>query len=123
MSNLISCKSVSKSFGAQTLFQNIDLMVDGGDRIGVIGPNGSGKSTLLKIICGLEEPDSGQLLIRKFARLSYLAQEDLVREGKSIREDLMAALEGEDLEEAEKHYTVDALLSRAEFAEIGRAHV
>lgn len=117
MSNLISCKSVSKSFGAQTLFQNIDLMVDGGDRIGVIGPNGSGKSTLLKIICGLEEPDSGQLLIRKFARLSYLAQEDLVREGKSIREDLMAALEGEDLEEAEKHYTVDALLSRAEFAD------
>lgn len=115
MSNLITCKSVSKSFGAQALFQNISLMVSNGDRIGVIGPNGSGKSTLLKIICGLEEPDGGQLLCRKFVRLSYLAQEDLFDEEHSVNHNLMAALTDEDIEETEKYYRIDTLLSRAEF--------
>ncbi len=115
MSNLITCKSVSKSFGAQALFQNISLMVSNGDRIGVIGPNGSGKSTLLKIICGLEEADEGQLLCRKFVRLSYLAQEDLFEEEHSVSHNLMAALRDEDIEETEKYYRIDTLLSRAEF--------
>ena len=115
MSNLITCKSVSKSFGAQTLFQNISLMVNKGDRIGVIGPNGSGKSTLLKIICGLEDADGGQLIGRKFVRLSYLAQEDLFDEAKSVNDNLMAALAEEDIEDTEKYYRVDTLLSRAEF--------
>ena len=92
MSPLISCKSVAKSFGAQTLFQNISLIVDSGDKIGVIGPNGSGKSTLLKIICGLEEPDSGQLIRQKFVRLSYLAQDDVFDETQSIRDNLLADL-------------------------------
>jgi ATP-binding cassette subfamily F protein uup len=115
MSNLITCKSVAKSFGAQALFQNISLMVSNGDRIGVIGPNGSGKSTLLKIICGLEEPDGGQLLCRKFVRLSYLAQDDLFDEEQSVGHNLMAALHDEDIEETEKYYRIDTLLSRAEF--------
>lgn len=115
MSNLITCKSVAKSFGAQALFQNISLMVNNGDRIGVIGPNGSGKSTLLKIICGLEEPDGGLLLCRKFVRISYLAQEDLFDEEHSVSHNLMAALSGEDIEETEKYYRIDMLLSRAEF--------
>ena len=115
MSNLITCKSISKSFGAQSLFQNINLIVEDGDKIGVIGPNGSGKSTLLKIICGLEDHDSGQLVRQKFVRLSYLAQEDVFDEEKSISDNLMTALADEDIEDTEKYYRVDTLLSRAEF--------
>jgi ABC transport system ATP-binding/permease protein len=118
MSNLITCKSVSKAFGAQTLFKNISLMVDSGDKIGVIGPNGSGKSTLLKIICGLEEADGGQLLRQKFARLSYLAQEDVFDEAKSISDNLMTALATEDIEDTEKYNRVDTLLSRGEFPDV-----
>ncbi len=117
MSSLISCKSVAKSFGAQTLFKNIDLMIDSGDRIGVIGPNGSGKSTLLKIICDLEEPDSGQVVRQKFVSLSYLAQDDVFDETKSISDNLLAGLGGEDMVDTEKYYRVDTLLSRAEFAD------
>ncbi len=121
MSNLITCKSVSKSFGAQNLFQNISLTVNTGDRIGVIGPNGSGKSTLLKIICGLEEPDNGQLVYRKFVRLSYLAQADIFDEEKSIRDNLLTAIIDESLDETEKYYRVDTLFSRAEFPDDGVA--
>lgn len=117
MSPLISCKSVTKSFGAQTLFQNINLMIDGGDKIGVIGPNGSGKSTLLKIICGLEEADSGQVIRQKFVRLSYLAQDDVFDETKSVSDNLLAGLAKEDMVDTEKYYRVDTLLSRAEFAD------
>lgn len=115
MANLISCKNLAKSYGAQTLFKNISLVVDSGEKIGVIGPNGSGKSTLLKIICGLEEADAGQIVCQKFVRLSYLAQEDVFAEEKSVTANLMLALIDENLEEIAKYNRVHALLSRAEF--------
>lgn len=115
MANLITCKALSKSYGAQKLFNNINLVVDSGEKIGVIGPNGSGKSTLLKIICGLEDADSGQVVRQKFVRLSYLAQEDVFSLEKSVSANLMAAIREEDLEETEKYNRVRTLLSRAEF--------
>jgi ATP-binding cassette subfamily F protein uup len=117
MSNLVNCQSLSKSFGSQTLFTNINLVVGKGDRIGVIGPNGSGKSTLLKIICGLEEGDSGQVLLQKHARLSYLAQADLFDEEMGIADNLLLCLQGEKLEESEQFNIVHTLLSRAEFTD------
>lgn len=115
MSNIIVCKGVSKSFGAQKLFENIDLIVHSGDRIGVIGPNGSGKSTLLKIVCDLEEADDGQVVRQRFIRLSYLAQDDLFEDELSAFDNLLVALDGEDLEDTEKYTQVHTLLSRAEF--------
>jgi ATP-binding cassette subfamily F protein uup len=115
MSNIIVCKDVSKSFGAQKLFQDIDLIVHSGDKIGVIGPNGSGKSTLLKIICDLEEADAGQVVRQKFVRLSYLAQDDLFDDNQTVFDNLLSSLENEDLEDTEKYTLIHTLLSRAEF--------
>jgi len=117
MSNLVNCQSLSKSFGSQTLFSNINLVVAKGDRVGVIGPNGSGKSTLLKIICGLEEEDRGQVLLQKHTRLSYLAQADMFDDDLGAAANLLLSLQGENLEESEKNNTVYTLLSRAEFAD------
>jgi len=117
MSNLINCQSLSKSFGARTLFTSINLVVARGDKIGVIGPNGSGKSTLLKIICGLEEADHGKVLLKKHIRSSYLSQVDLFNEETGAADNLLSALQGESLEESEKNNRVYSLLSRAEFAD------
>lgn len=117
MSNIIVCKGVSKAFGAQELFQNIDLIVHSGDKIGVIGPNGSGKSTLLKILCDLEEADSGQIVRQRFVRLSYLAQDDLFDDSKTVFDNLLIALVNEQLEDTEKYTLVQTLLSRAEFVD------
>jgi len=117
MTQLIVAKNLAKSFGAQELFNSVSLTVAGGDRLGVIGPNGSGKSTLLKILCGLEEPDSGQIDRQKFLRLSYLAQSDRFVDEETLTANLLAALAGTDLEEAEKYLRVNTLLSRAEFAD------
>jgi ABC transport system ATP-binding/permease protein len=115
MANLLSCQSLSKSFGAQRLFKNIFLSINENDRIGLIGPNGSGKSTLLKIICNLVDADGGKILIQRHVRTSYLAQTDLFTEEKSVAENLQQALVGLGLEEVEKYNRVHALLSRAEF--------
>ncbi len=115
MSNFINCQSLSKSFGSQSLFSGINLVVAEGDRIGVIGPNGSGKSTLLKIICGLESSDEGQLLLQKHIRLGYLSQSDSFDEESGAAENLMLSLEYENIEESEKFNKVHTLLSRAEF--------
>jgi ATP-binding cassette subfamily F protein uup len=115
MSNLITCQAVTKAFGAQSLFQNISFTVAEGEKIGIIGPNGSGKSTLLKIICGLEDADGGLVVLRKFLRLSYLAQDDLFVEKESVYANLMAATADLDLDDGAKANRVRTLLSRAEF--------
>lgn len=115
MSHLLTCQAIGKSFGAQSLFQNIDLVINKGDRIGLIGPNGSGKSTLLKILCGRVDADDGQVLSRKHVKTAYLAQADHFLESATVSENLEAALNTLDLDETERYNRVQALLSRAEF--------
>ena len=117
MSNLLSCQDLSKSFGAQTLFSSVDLVIAEGDRIGLIGPNGSGKSTLLKILCGLIEPDQGRLYLQKHIRISYLAQSDVFDDSKSATDNLYDAVSTLDLESTEQYNRIHTILSRAEFTD------
>ena len=72
---LLSCESISKSYGVRTLFTDLSLALSEGDHVGLIGPNGSGKSTLLKILMGLESPDDGTRTLRRHARVGYVPQE------------------------------------------------
>ncbi len=117
MSNLLSCKGLSKAFGAQSLFTSVNLVLAKGDRVGLIGPNGSGKSTLLKILAGLIEADNGELFRQKHVRVSYLAQEDIFDEEKSCADNLYAVVEDLHLEPVEQYNRVHTLLSRAEFSD------
>ncbi|MGI4828902.1 MAG: ATP-binding cassette domain-containing protein, partial [Janthinobacterium lividum] len=74
MPPILNAQGVSKRFGAEPLFQDISFAVNDGDRIGLIGPNGAGKSTLLAILAGDVEPDTGDLAVRKRARIGYVRQ-------------------------------------------------
>ena len=114
MSSLLSCRSISKAYGAQKLFSGLDLVINEGDRIGLIGPNGSGKSTLLKIICGLEDLDSGAMDVRNNAIVSYLAQEDRFMEESGPLDNLLEPLEGSPLSQTERITRAQTLLSRIE---------
>jgi sulfate transport system ATP-binding protein len=59
----IVARNVSKRFGDFTALDDVSLEVDGGSLTALLGPSGSGKSTLLRIIAGLEQPDTGEILI------------------------------------------------------------
>lgn len=114
MSMLLTCRSIDKAYGAQTLFTGLDLVIHDGDRIGLIGPNGSGKSTLLKILCGQEEIDGGTIDRRANLIVSYLAQEDVFAEDLGPLDNLLQVLRTSPLPEAQKLNRAQALLSRIE---------
>ena len=85
MPPIINAQRISKAFGAKPLFADVSFTVSEGDRIGLIGPNGSGKSTLLRILAGREEPDSGDLAVRKRLQLSFVEQDSRFVAGASVR--------------------------------------
>jgi ATP-binding cassette subfamily F protein uup len=118
MSYLFSCQGLAKAYGAQTLFTDINLVINPGDRVGLIGPNGSGKSTLLKIICTMEDEDRGAILRMKHCVISYLAQDDSFDNSLSLVDNLLVVLGSAPIEEVEKVNRVQAILSRAEFEDL-----
>ncbi|WP_226688344.1 ABC-F family ATP-binding cassette domain-containing protein [Ruegeria arenilitoris] len=60
---VIEAKGLSKSFDAQQIVRNFDLLVQRGDRVAFVGPNGVGKTTLLKMLLGQEQPDEGSVTL------------------------------------------------------------
>ena len=71
---VLSIKELRKSYGERTLFDHVNLEVEGGERIALLGDNGAGKSTLIKIIMGEAEPDGGKLRKGPTVRVGYLPQ-------------------------------------------------
>ncbi|MDP8982265.1 MAG: ABC-F family ATP-binding cassette domain-containing protein [Acidobacteriota bacterium] len=86
MSLILSCQAIAKTYGARPLFDNLSLSISDGERIGLIGPNGSGKSTLLGILAGQIPPDGGNVSVRKLATVAYVAQQDDLPAGVTVRE-------------------------------------
>ncbi|MBR7747960.1 energy-dependent translational throttle protein EttA [Undibacterium baiyunense] len=76
---VIEFKNVSKSFGDRLLIDNLSFKIPPGAIVGIIGPNGAGKSTLFKMIKGIEQPDSGEVVLGQTAKISLVDQsrEDL----------------------------------------------
>ena len=76
---VIEFKNVSKAFGDRLLIDNLSFRIPPGAIVGIIGPNGAGKSTLFKMIKGLEQPDSGEVVLGQTAKISLVDQsrEDL----------------------------------------------
>lgn len=66
---------ISKSYGERTLIKDFTYRFLKNDRIGFIGPNGCGKTTLMKMIVGMEQPDSGEIVIGQTVKLGYYTQE------------------------------------------------
>lgn len=84
--NLVTIEGLSKQYSERLLFENAGLLINEGDRIGLIGVNGSGKSTLLKIVAGLEAPDRGAVSVPGGVRIEYLAQEPPLDDRLSVLE-------------------------------------
>ena len=84
-----SIENISKSFGIRTLFKNITLNIEEGDKIALVARNGSGKSTLLKIITGLDTPDEGTVWVHKDIKVVMLQQDNDFDGNKSIWDNVL----------------------------------
>lgn len=82
--NILNIENVTKVYGDKLLFDQVSLGMNDGDKLGIIGINGCGKSTLLKMIAGLVEPDSGEIIKNNQADLAYLAQNTEFEKGDTV---------------------------------------
>jgi sulfate-transporting ATPase len=91
---VIEFKAVTKSFGDRCLIDNLSFKVPAGAIVGIIGPNGAGKSTLFRLIQGVEQPDAGEVVIGKTAKLAFVDQsrENLAND-KTVWEDVSGGLD------------------------------
>jgi ATP-binding cassette subfamily F protein 3 len=73
----LELQGIGKSYGSQTLYQDLDLTISRGDGVAILGPNGAGKTTLLKIMAGIVQPDSGRRQVGHKISLGFFAQHQL----------------------------------------------
>lgn len=71
---MIEAKNLTKTFGKQIVFENLNFQIHDGEFISLIGPNGSGKTTLVKILMGLENISSGELITDRKKNIGYVPQ-------------------------------------------------
>ena len=92
---MIQLTNISKSFGTQELFSNLNFRLNSGDKVGLVGRNGSGKSTLFKLILGEETPEDGDISIPKGYKIGALKQH-LEFSQKTLRDESALALDEDD---------------------------
>jgi ATP-binding cassette subfamily F protein uup len=72
---LLQLSGISLTFGGNPVFDNLDLVVQPGDRVALVGRNGSGKSTLMKVMAGLVDPDAGLRVVPPGVSVGYMEQD------------------------------------------------
>jgi ATP-binding cassette subfamily F protein 3 len=92
---MIAVDNLSKSFGAQLLFDGISFKINRKERVGLVGRNGHGKTTLFRIIAGLESADSGTVSIPKNYRVGYVEQEPVFGQETILQEAALGLLPAE----------------------------
>ena len=74
---VVSVEHVSKQFEDAVVYNDVNVVLYRGDHVALVGPNGAGKSTLMKLICGIEKPTAGNIVLGKNVEFSYYAQHQL----------------------------------------------
>lgn len=81
---ILDVQNLTKSFGAQILFENISFSIAEGQRVGLIAQNGTGKTTLLKVLTGHEGYDNGSIIYHNDIRVGYLDQSPVFDPNESV---------------------------------------
>lgn len=81
---MLQVQNISRSFGIHVVLNDVSLVINKGDRVGIVGANGAGKSVLLKILAGLEPPDAGMVSYAPGVDVGYLPQATPAFSGQTI---------------------------------------
>ncbi|HTM01941.1 MAG TPA: ATP-binding cassette domain-containing protein [Vicinamibacterales bacterium] len=90
---MIQLSDLTKSFGDRVLLDHVTWQIGDGDRVGLCGPNGAGKTTLLKMLAGIDEADSGQIIKPSTLTIGYLPQDGLTHSGRTVFEEVSTAFQ------------------------------
>jgi ATP-binding cassette subfamily F protein 3 len=112
--DVLTVKSVSKSYNGSRVFSEVDLLLNRGDKVAVVGVNGAGKSTFLKILAGQIEPDSGEVRLGSNVRLSYFGQHQAQELSPQLTVLDTMALSGEEMTVTRTRSLLGAFLFRGE---------
>jgi ABC transport system ATP-binding/permease protein len=89
--NYLSVENISKSYGERILFKDVSFGINKDQKIAFIAKNGSGKTTIMNMINGLDEPDTGQVVIRKDINMAFLSQNNNLQDELTIEENIFAS--------------------------------
>ena len=112
---LLNATEISKSYTASPLLSKLSYAINEGDKIGLIGVNGTGKSTLLRITAGVEEADSGRIVLTGGVRIGYLPQAPAYDPDKTVLEQAVSYLTPETA--AEGDYQCKSMLHQLGMAD------
>ncbi|HXW45132.1 MAG TPA: ABC-F family ATP-binding cassette domain-containing protein [Streptosporangiaceae bacterium] len=105
----LQARGLSKSYGSLEVFTDVDVAVDRGARVVVLGLNGAGKTTLLRLLAGVEQPDTGEVLAGHGLRVGYYAQEhETLDNDRTVLENIRSA--APDLAEREHRSILGSFL-------------
>jgi ATP-binding cassette subfamily F protein uup len=92
MASILQAEKLSKSYGIRTLFENLDININEGDKIALIAPNGSGKSTLLRVLAGKDFSDGdGTVKLKTGVKVAWLEQEPELNPENTVFEEVFGA--------------------------------
>ncbi|MFJ2579166.1 ribosomal protection-like ABC-F family protein [Kitasatospora aureofaciens] len=99
----LTAADLSKSYGSLEIFTGVDLAIDRGSRVVILGLNGAGKTTLLRMLAGVEQPDTGEVIPGHGLKIGYYAQEhETLDPDRSVLENMRSAAPDTDLVQIRK---------------------
>ncbi|NUQ01179.1 MAG: ABC-F family ATP-binding cassette domain-containing protein, partial [Armatimonadetes bacterium] len=90
---LLEGREIRRYFGPRTVLDGVSLVLERGERLGLVGANGSGKTTLCRLILQFDEPDEGSITLAAGARVGYLSQDPELLLTHSVLEEAMTGFE------------------------------
>lgn len=110
---------VSLHYSEKDLLNHVHLTISDGDRIGVVGRNGAGKSTLLRLLAGIEQPDKGEVSVRRNLSVAYLPQTPKLDPNDTITQAALSYLPAQPGEMVElAAYEAQTILTQLGFADL-----
>ncbi|WP_071131280.1 ABC-F family ATP-binding cassette domain-containing protein [Enterococcus timonensis] len=90
---ILQANALARLFGADVLFENIQMDIQDHARVALVGRNGVGKSTLLKMLVGIESPDAGSVITKKNLTIGYLAQDNGLESDQTVYAEMLMVFE------------------------------